>query len=229
MSVLHVGKHGVVREVVDPAGISRLETPATAQRIEGRGTIWRTANNGASAVALTVAPDGNGTDVRVFTAVADGWRLNGGAHRSTGMFGCATADGTHRIVGEAAAVVLSSNTGRTPITGVESGGDCWFSTDTAVIAQYHATTSGARTKLVTVDLTGQVRSSAQYPFEARIAADIGGRGHIVVLSGHAEERDLLGRPLQRIEDVADARYTEDGDIISVSPSGKVRWTAGRSR
>jgi hypothetical protein len=226
-SVLSSGPSGLVQEMVDTAGNAQLRIP-DAVPITGWGTRWRTSNDGSVAVALTDVADEQRVDVRVFVAEPGRWRSVGEVRRSNSMFGCASANGRHVIVSDPTPTLVST-AARTPIAGLEAGGDCGFVADGAVIAEYAVTGSQRRTRIVTVDLDGKVRQQQDYPFEARIATDLDGRGHLVILQGHAEERDLSGAATQKLDDVADARYVETGEIASVSEEGAVRWTAGGLR
>lgn len=226
-SVLSFGPSGLVQEVVDPAGKAQLRVPGPVP-ITGWGTRWRPSNDGSVAVALTDVADEQRVDVRVFVAEPGGWRQAGEVRSSNSMFGCASANGRHVMVSDPVPTLVST-AARAPIAGLEAGGDCGFATDGAVVVEYAVTGSGRRTRIVTTDLDGKVRHRQEYPFEARIATDLGGRGHLVILDGYAEERDLDGAATQKLDDVADARYVETGEIASVSGEGAVRWTAGRLR
>jgi hypothetical protein len=233
-SVLSSSPLELVQEVTDAQGRSELRMQTSdavrSTAISGWGTRWRGSNDGTVAVALTNLADGQGIDVRVFVADLAGWRMVGGVDRSNSMFGCAAAGGRHLIVSDPTPTIVAADGGvRTKITGLEAGGDCGFVADGAVVAEYAASGSERQTKIVSVDLAGKMRSEAEYPFEARISTDLGGRGYLTVLQGNAEERDLAGHTLQKIKDVVDARYAENSEIVSVSASGDVRWTAGLSR
>jgi hypothetical protein len=232
MSVLASDPAGLVQEITDATGRTELRIPGAdaVRAIAGWGTHWRRSNDHTVAVAMTPVPRQQAVDVRVFLAHQGGWRAVGGVTRSNSMFGCASGTTQHLIVSDPSPTIVSVDNGlRTAIPGLEAGGDCGFVADGAVVAQYAVTGAEYITKIVTVDPAGKPLATATYPFEARISTDLAGRGHVIILQRHAEEKDLHGRVLQKIDDVADARYTVTGEIVSVSATGVVRWSPSRGR
>lgn len=228
--VLSSGPHGLVQATTSPRGESALligsGSTVRRTRLAGPDTSWRESNDERVAVALTPSAGRGSIAVRLFTAADQGWRPAGAVARSNSLFGCAGDDG-HYVISDPAPVLVDRSGRRVRIQGLESGGDCGFTKDGAVVVQYAMTTTGQETRLVTVGPNGAVKSDSSYPFEAHIATDLGGCGYLVMLKGSAEERDLAGNVLQKFDGVDDARYDERGDIVAVNRTGEISWMPGK--
>jgi hypothetical protein len=197
--------------------------------ISGVRTTWRASNDNRTAMALVGDATGSTYAVRTFHRGAT-WEPTAWAGKSNTLFGCTGAGGRQIVVSDPQPALIDLQTGkRVPIGGLESGGDCAFTSDSAVVAQYELRDTVHHSVLVTTDLTGAVSWRQEYDSEVPIRADLGGQGFLTLPPGKMQERDSRGALLQSVDDVGDARYDEAGDIVLVNSSGNVRWIPGRSR
>ncbi|MFI6026556.1 hypothetical protein [Amycolatopsis magusensis] len=223
----------VVQETRSTGGqVTLLSTSGSTRRqvdVDGTRTTWRASNDNRAAIALVANTGGSGYTVRTFHRET-AWEATDWTAQSRTLFGCTNAGGHHVVVSDPAPTLIDLRDGkRVAIPGLESGGDCAFTEHATVVAQYGLTESGYRTHLVTTGLDGEVLWRQDYDAEARIRADLGGGNLLVLLAGTAHEHDDRGVLLQTMQDVADARYDENGDIVLVNSSGVTRWKPGSGR
>jgi hypothetical protein len=229
-SILSGSGGHVVREVREPVGTTWLLTGSGHRFDTGGTTTWRATNENRAAVALSPAGDGSSYEARAFRHDDDGWVATGPVQRSSTLFGCSDRTGRRLVVSGPTPMILDTVSGlRTRITGLESGGDCAFTADGVVVAQYAMSGAAHRTELVSAAADATVRWRQTYPLEARIRGDAGGRAFLVLLDGTARELDTAGSVLQTFDDVADARYDENGDVVVLGENGTPRWVPGKSR
>ncbi|MGA6168352.1 hypothetical protein [Amycolatopsis magusensis] len=223
----------VVQEIRSTGGqVTLLSTSGFTRRqveVDGTRTTWRASNDNRAAIALVADTEGSGYTVRTFHRET-AWEPTDWTAQSRTLFGCANAGGHQVVVSDPVPTLIDLRDGRrVAIPGLESGGDCAFTEHATVVAQYGLTESGYRTHLVTTGLDGEVLWRQKYDDEARIRADLGGSNFLVLLANTAYEHDSRGVLLQTVQDVADARYDENGDIVLVTTSGVTRWKPGSGR
>jgi len=191
--------------------------------VPGGDTTWRQTNDNRVALALSSAENGTYT-ARAFRRDGKSWHQIGPTRRSTTLFGCVDQNAEHLVITDPKPNLLDIARGTTvKIPGLEAGGDCGFTEEAVVVAQYSTSGAASKTDLVTAGLDGQVRFRKSFPFEARIRTQVNGDHYLVLQGSSAWEYDSFGAHLRTVDNVADARYDEQGDLVTVSPTGDVRW------
>jgi hypothetical protein len=191
--------------------------------VPGGDTTWRQTNDNRVALALSSAKNGTYA-ARAFRRDGKSWHQIGSTRRSTTLFGCVDEGAEHLVVTDPKPNLIDITRGLTvEIPGLEAGGDCGFTEEAVVVAQYSASGGASKTDLVTAGLDGRVRSRQSFPFEVRIRTQVNGSHYLVLQESGAWENDSSGAHLRTVDNVADARYDEQGDLVTVSPTGDVRW------
>jgi hypothetical protein len=232
-TVLSAPGQAVVQESHSSRGAVTLTLASGVARkqltINGVRTTWRPSNDNRSAIALVGDAAGSTYAVRTFRRES-AWEPTAWAGTSSTLFGCTGSDGRRVVVSDPQPVLVNlQDGGKIPIRGLESGGDCAFAGETVMVAQYALRETGHHSVLVVTDMAGEALWRQEFEEEIRIRADLGGKGFLTLPPGKAEERDSRGTLLQSVDDVSDARYDENGDIVLVDGSGTVRWAPSRSR
>ena len=132
------------------------------------------------------------------------------------------------LVGEEPALLLDG-TRRVPIrTDLMSAGECAFGTAGGVVVQRSVDQAGRRRTLVRgVDLRGRQTWSRNLDGEVSVAADPSGRRFALAYDSVLELLDAEGGTVARHDGVDSALFTASGELVTVSPSGQVRWHAAR--
>lgn len=201
----------------------RITRPDGTEEIPvGTGIAW--AENADHTAAVTYSTDTAGP-VRRFAHTSDGWhRLPDGPPVDQSWAACVAGPTT--VVTGAKPVIVQEGQSALPVrTDLRSVGECAFGTAGGVVLE-RSMDGGQRrrTAIRGVDQRGQQTWARDVLGEASVSAAPDGQRFALAANGKLDVVDGAGKTVTGRPDVASARFTASGTLVTVSPNGHVEWT-----
>lgn len=185
---------------------------------------WAENPSRTAAVALPRNPDAGGK-VHAFRRDAHGWRLVDDRLSSDGVWdACVAGDGELAVVtGPGAFMITDLRHRRELHTDLGEVAECVLGRQGGAVVRRTMSGDGAkRTEIRGIGTDGRQTWSRDLRAEAQLSAHPDGHVIALVHSGKLELVDSTGRTVSTQDGVASARFTADGELVTVE-SGRVRW------
>jgi hypothetical protein len=200
-------------------GAPAEKVPLTSNRIRWFENADRTA-----AVAFSTAQDD--TTATVMRAQHDetGWHIVENKSPRGEVWGACVTGKATALVGIEPALLLSDGH-RIPLrTDLSSAGECAFGEAGGAVLERSVNQDQARTTSIRgIALSGEQTWSKRVSGEATLAVDPSGTTFAVASLGKLELLDAGGKTTSTQDDVAAARFTSTGELVTVSRTGQVQW------
>jgi hypothetical protein len=206
--------------------IVRPSGPVTIN-VADRGYRWTESADGTSALAYPEQVTATKGDVLWFSHGAGGWQRRRTDTRGAFVTACLTGDGSAALLAGEHPALLHRGGARTPVgTGLSNALDCTAGRRAMALIGRSMRGGGYVTVVHGLDARGTVRWTRELPVEATVTAHptadvVGiadGRSFVLVNSA--------GKTVWRRDDVRNATFTGDGQLVVVTPAGTVRWLPG---
>lgn len=193
---------------------SPLRTPAPAGYVD-----WFPTSDSSSAVAAIDTADGR--HQQVWRIGKSGWELTPTKAVTTSGFGCVSDHARYAFVDGARLVGPGHEVTR--LSAKPDWSNCGFTKDRLVVASYRISRGAAETTVAIYALDGQLVDTQRYAAEMALATDVMGTEFALIGDGAAQTVSSDGAKVDRIPEVIDARYDPEGNLVTLSKSGDVRW------
>jgi hypothetical protein len=221
----------MVTEEGDVAGRSwlRVVGPGRSVTIDvaARGYRWAESADGAWALAYPERVTATNADLMWFSHGAAGWQRRHTEKRGDFVTACLTGDGSTAVLAGERPALLRRGGARTPAgTGLRNALDCTAGRQAVALVGRSLSRGQRLTVVHGLGTRGTVRWTRELPTEANVVAHpsapvVGiadGRSFILV--------DSTGETVWRRDDVRNATFTRDGQLVVVTPAGTVQWLPG---
>ncbi|WP_158894745.1 hypothetical protein [Amycolatopsis anabasis] len=191
--------------------------------VDGRGLAWAESPDRTVAVAYSLIST---QPLLRFRRHADGWHsMAAGPPVGPAVDGCVAPGGRPTVVTGENPVLLGNGDRRLPLrTDLRSVGECAFGTAGGIVLERSLGPEGRRqTAIRGVDLGGNQTWTRNVSAEALVAGAPSGQLFAVAQRNTLELVDGTGATTATTVDVASARFTASGTLVTVSTNGNVTW------
>lgn len=222
-AILAAGTGGALRLATDDEGdgawtMTREDSSRSVAAPAGFVDWLPTSDNTAAVAAWQ---DGQHRMQQLWKLSRRGWEPVGDARPSADGYGCAARRGDRWVID---GLHIESKAGsRVPIRIAHGISNCAFTHDRLVTARYTLSQAVAETSLAVFSFDGTPVFERTFPAEFALSADVTSDRFVLVGDHEAHVFDRDGGIIDRIRDVASARFVEDGSLVVVDGDGRVTW------
>jgi hypothetical protein len=227
----------MVIEETDQAGKASIRLIAPGQRelsveVSHPDQVWLESPDRSSAMAFTRIPGASGATIQWFTRDASGWRPTGHAlSRGTASNGCLGDAGAIALIGGRSPALIVQRQRRVEVRiDLPTVGECGIGSQGGVVVGRSSSGDGqVRTAVRGIDLQGMQTWARDFAGEALVTADRSGARTAIAYNGTLEVLDAAGNVTHSEPEVGSALFTENGELVVATLSGKVRRHATLTR
>ncbi len=177
--------------------------------------------------AIAFAGNGSGDDRPLwrFRHDREGWRADGRPTRRGPSWGGCVAGDRAVLVGPRGAAMLVGDDRRVPLaTGIGVVGECRLGPEGGVLVQRQMDSDGRpATALQGFGADGAATWTRQFSSEALVEVAPDGGRQAIVHDGVLDLLDRHGNVVGHRDQVSSALFTAEGELVTTTPSGQVRW------